>query len=179
MLLPRPGGGGPLRAFPLPGNASGHGPRVSCAAPLPPPSSSGRGRRPFKAVARVRIPLGASLGIGHITLRAVWTGGLRETRRAAPSPQATQGGPQSTRDSGLRWGRAHSWRCRPDAPSSRRRANLLMTSRSEAHPSDHGTPATRRGTATVALRTAVGPKRIDRIASLTPSFGATTDVRSA
>jgi hypothetical protein len=40
-------------------------PRVPAARAVEPPSSSGLGHRPFKAAARVRIPLGAPLAAGQ------------------------------------------------------------------------------------------------------------------
>ena len=51
-------------------------PRVAAATTVRPPSSSGLGHRPFKAAARVRIPLGARLAhcVGRVwSCRAAWS----------------------------------------------------------------------------------------------------------
>jgi hypothetical protein len=55
----------------------------------PPPSTSGLGRHPFKVVARVRIPLGASGRLAQLGERLLYTQEVAGSRPAPP----TQGRP--------------------------------------------------------------------------------------
>ena len=82
-------------------------PRATAAKAVEPPSSSGLGHRPFKAAARVRIPLGAPAGLSWQTQGPVEQLGVLATlsrwrsRVQIPSgPLGKSGGPVSPRWSG-------------------------------------------------------------------------------
>jgi hypothetical protein len=85
-----PGGADPLLSFLL----------VPQGGPNPPPSSSGLGRRPFKAEARVRIPLGARTEVAPAT--SARQPNMRLWRSPESSPPC-QGGDRGIEARQARW----------------------------------------------------------------------------